>query len=131
MHNRPNIPPPPPGVWFVTFGLLVCGVSFLYFVWAGRERVLPVIAPHTTDESNNLKILAASAPSLILLLLVFAAFFGGAAMVVRVARMFRVSRHARSRTEYVDTWSAYRISAEEIAAADPDAAADDESDSES
>ena len=97
---------------FVLVGLALSAVGIAYIIYAGRERELPPI----TAPQNDVRIqqLDALLRMLTHSFFIFLAFLFGSYLMVRIGRSVLGRRHSPQRTEYVDAWSQYRLSQDEI-----------------
>ncbi len=106
--------------WFVLagIGLLVAATMYLYL---GRAMYYPVIPtefdpadPVSAAQERRLKALLVLLLAAALLILVFVL---GAYLVIRLGRAVTESSVGGKPTRYVDAWSRYRISDEQVTAA--------------
>ena len=102
---------------FVVFGLALSALGILYLVYTtGREYELPPMVPPRNVTGHEAKAQHINALLRLLLqsFLLFLAFLLGSYLIVRVGRALVARRAERGRTEYVDAWSSYRLTQEEI-----------------
>lgn len=97
---------------FVLVGLALSAVGIAYIIYAGRERELPPITAPQTDV--RVQQLNALLRMLTHSFFIFLAFLLGSYLMVRIGRGVLSRRHTPQRTEYVDAWSHYRLSQDEI-----------------
>jgi len=99
---------------FVVVGLALSAVGIAYLVYAGRPRELPPL-PESTERVQE-------AHALMRMLMhsfgLFLAFLFGSYLMVVVGRRIVRRRQRRERSEYVDAWGSYRLTDEQIAAAE-------------
>lgn len=97
---------------FVVVGLALSAIGIAYIIYAGRPRSLPPISvPPDHPQIAELKALYRM---LLHSFLLFLAFLFGSYLMVRIGRRMLVHKPFRERTEYVDAWSNYRLTQDEI-----------------
>jgi hypothetical protein len=104
-------------VAFVVFGLALSALGFGYIIYTtGREYQLPPAAPPAGAPEIAAKAHQINALLRLLLhsFLLFLAFLLGSYLIVRVGRSVVARRAERQRTRYMDVWSSYRLTQEEI-----------------
>lgn len=101
------------GAWaFIVIGTSLIIAALLYLQWAGRERELP--PPNVLSEGQMAR-LNALLQVLYFTLLLAAVFVIGAYVMTRLGRWaVRREPSDSTKTEYVDAWSRYRITDDEI-----------------
>lgn len=112
---------------FVLIGGLLSLSGLSYLRYANRERTLPIpprpLKPVPVMEAARdpgaeaVGRVAALYNSLTLTFVIFMIFLVGSFVLIRAGRFIRRVRSAPGPTVYVDAWSGYRMSAEEVAAA--------------
>lgn len=101
-------------VGFVVTGLLLSGTGLAYLAWSGGERTLPAL-PTTRAVSPDLHTRSkALLRSLMLISGMALMFIVGSYAMVKIGRAFLARRERRSPTQYVDAWSNYRLTEDEI-----------------
>lgn len=110
---------------FVIVGSLLSLGGLLYLQYLNRERSLPILerefpslrptAP--TPTADDASRVAALYDTLTLTFLIFLTFLVGSFVLIRAGRFLRRVRSASQPTAYVDAWSGYRLSTEDIEAA--------------
>lgn len=103
-------------VTFVVVGLLLSTAGVLYIMWAGREQELPAESPLSNRQVMQLNALL---QGLFLTLLLVGVFAVGSYVMIRIGRATtrKPAADGPHRTEYVDAWSQYRVSDEQISEA--------------
>ena len=99
-------------VTFVVVGLALSAIGLAYIIYAGRERkVFPVTVP---DDYVRLQQSKALFRMLLHSFLIFLSFLFGSYLMVRIGRVLSREKKTATPTEYVDAWSNYRLTQEEL-----------------
>lgn len=97
---------------FVVVGLAMSAVGLAYFIYAGQPRKLfPDSVP---DDYARLQQSKALFRMLLHSFLIFLAFLFGSYLMVRIGRVLARVKKSENKTEYVDAWSGYRLTQEEL-----------------
>lgn len=99
-------------IWFVIIGLSLAATGLSYISWAGRERQIPAVSNEAA--LRTAKSLQIGVATLIISLVLFLVFMLGAYLINRVARLIPTAEPSTTRTEYVDVWSEYRVTDQQI-----------------
>jgi len=102
-------------VGFVFAGLLLAVSGVIYLGWSGRERSLPAVAATRPVPPDLATRTEAMLRMLILVSGILLTFIVGSYVMVKLGRAFLARREERTPTQYVDAWSNYRLTEEEIA----------------
>ena len=106
-------------VTFVVVGLALSALGIAYLSYAGRARRLPSLLSTASAPAHRAKVeRIGEAKALMRMLLhsslLFLAFVFGSYLIVRIGRDMLDRRAQRAGSEYVDAWSHYRLTQEEI-----------------
>ncbi len=104
---------------FVVVGLALSAIGIRYMIYLGRPRSLPPIVkpedhPPIAEPSALYRELNALYRMLFHAFLLFLAFLFGSYLMVRIGRRVLDRKPVRERTEYVDAWTNYRLTQDEI-----------------
>jgi hypothetical protein len=97
---------------FVVVGFALSAIGIAYIIYAGRERELPPISRPEVDP--RIAQLEALVKMLTHSFFLFLAFLVGSYLIVWSSRRVVQRRPGRRRSEYIDAWSSYRLTQEEI-----------------
>jgi hypothetical protein len=98
---------------FVVVGLALAAIGVGYLFYTGRERSLPAERPPLAAADR----IAVLTDTLFVTFVLFLVFLVGSFVLVRVGRLLLRTSSRTTRTRYVDAWSNYRLTDQEIAAA--------------
>lgn len=97
---------------FVLIGLALSAIGLAYIIYAGRERkVFPETVPDNLARLQHVKALFRM---LLHFFLIFLTFVFGSYLMVRIGRALSRAKPGAGRTAYVDAWSNYRLTQEEL-----------------
>ena len=96
---------------FVLVGLAISAIGIAYLMSPAERELLPIPAPH---DELRIQQLNALFRMLTHSFLIFLAFLLGSYLMVRIGRRVLSGREPPRRSEYVDAWSSYRLSQDEI-----------------
>jgi hypothetical protein len=97
---------------FVLVGLALSAIGIAYLMSPAERELPPISASH--DELRLQQLNALLLRMLTHSFLIFLAFLVGSYVMVRVGRRVLSHREPPRRSEYVDAWSNYRLSQDEI-----------------
>lgn len=96
---------------FVVVGLALSATGLLYLVWTDvNVQALP--PPGKEEKARAVQL------SFELLFVIFMSFLLGSYAMVKIGRLFVDRTPPEERTEYADAWSQYRLTDEQIKAAE-------------
>lgn len=103
-------------ITFVVVGLGLSAIGIAYMTYAGRPRELPPISAPASESGveQNIEQLEALTRMMMHSFFLFLAFLFGSYLMVRIGRAVLSRRPARTRAAYVDAWSNYRLTQDEI-----------------